>query len=83
MDIIEKYLPKTFYTSLSSEDRLRLLVNHWQRAVKLNQEMDEALEECLEYIQHLHQESPKRFKEWFSITGAMVKTRKALNQKEK
>ena len=43
MDLIKKYLPKTYYAGLSSEERLKMLIKHWQRAIKVNQELEEKI----------------------------------------
>ena len=40
MDLIEKYLPKTYYAGLNSEYRLKMLVESWQRAITVNQELE-------------------------------------------
>ena len=34
-DLIKKYLPKSFYAGLDSEERLKMLIKHWQRAIKI------------------------------------------------
>ena len=48
MDLIKKYLPKTYYAGLSSEERLKKMVEDWQRAIKVNQELEEKLSSLLE-----------------------------------
>src|SRR5690606_9455716 len=47
MDLIKKYLPKTYYAGLSSEERLKKMVEDWQRAIKVNQELEEKLSSLL------------------------------------
>ncbi|MCK9543760.1 MAG: hypothetical protein M0R03_17205 [Novosphingobium sp.] len=48
MDLIKKYLPKTYYAGLSSEERLKMMVEGWQRAIKVNQELEEKLSSPVE-----------------------------------
>lgn len=39
-DLITKYLPKTYYADRSSEERIKLFVEHWRRLVRINQELE-------------------------------------------
>ena len=50
MDLIEKHLPSTFYAGLSSEERLKMLVKHWRRAIEVNQELEEKLSHPLNCV---------------------------------
>ena len=42
-EIINKYLPDTFYAGLNSEERLKMLVKHWQRAIEVNHQLEEKI----------------------------------------
>jgi predicted hydrolase (HD superfamily) len=41
--LINKHLPKSFYAGLNNDQRLRMLVEHWQRAIEVNQQLEEKL----------------------------------------
>ena len=62
MNLIEKHIPKTFYAGLSSEGRLKMLVEHWQRAIKVNQELETKLSSQLE-----NQVEPVACGKWISV----------------
>ena len=60
-DLIKQILPQTFYAHLNSEDRLKMMVEHWNRAIQVNQELEERLnglpdkkdvDMCLEIIKN-------------------------------
>lgn len=38
-------MPETFYSGLNASMRLKMLVDHWQRAIKVNQELEEQLKD--------------------------------------
>ena len=44
MDLIKAHLPKTYYADRDSEERIKLFVEHWQRLVKVNQELQEKVD---------------------------------------
>lgn len=50
-DLIKKHLPKTFYAGLGSEERLKMLVKHWQRAIEINHQLEQMLKERDEALQ--------------------------------
>jgi hypothetical protein len=43
MDLIKTHIPETFYAELPDEERLKMLIKHWQRAIKVNQELEEKI----------------------------------------
>jgi len=47
-DLIKEILPETFYADMCSEDRLRMMVKHWNRAIKINQELEEKISNLTE-----------------------------------
>ena|SRR5690554_4433482 len=47
MDLIKKYLPKTYYADRNSEERIKLFAEHWRRLVKVNQELEQKIDSFL------------------------------------
>ncbi len=47
---LESIIPVTFYAGLGFKERLQMIVEHWQRGIKINHELENELTELKEKL---------------------------------
>lgn len=50
---IRDIIPSTFYAGLELEERLKMLVNHWQRAIEVNHQLQEKTDGIVDKIEEM------------------------------